>query len=121
VPRICGFYRGICLTTEEKARKNIRVQDRQGTYNVALGHGFVQLIFAVPKQQELHILSMFVALDIQHTKRKHRTTSSSVVCPGLQYISTLFHKRHTIRKTGLLNTKYEILIFLQICGKHPPF
>ena len=23
VPRICGFYPGICLTTEEKARKNL--------------------------------------------------------------------------------------------------
>jgi len=23
VPRLCGFYRGICLTTEEKARKNL--------------------------------------------------------------------------------------------------
>jgi hypothetical protein len=22
VPRLCGFYPGICLTTEEKARKN---------------------------------------------------------------------------------------------------
>jgi len=24
VPRLCGFYPGICLTTEEKARKNLR-------------------------------------------------------------------------------------------------
>jgi len=23
VPRLCGFYLGICLTTEEKARKNL--------------------------------------------------------------------------------------------------
>jgi len=23
VPRLCEFYRGICLTTEEKARKNL--------------------------------------------------------------------------------------------------
>jgi hypothetical protein len=23
VPRLCGFYPGICLTTEEKARKNL--------------------------------------------------------------------------------------------------
>jgi len=26
VPRLCGFYPGICLTTEEKARKNV-IQD----------------------------------------------------------------------------------------------
>jgi hypothetical protein len=29
VPRLCGFYPGICLTTEEKARKNIRVKRRK--------------------------------------------------------------------------------------------
>ena len=23
VPRFCGFYPGVCLTTEEKARKNL--------------------------------------------------------------------------------------------------
>jgi hypothetical protein len=23
VPKLCGFYPGICLTTEEKARKNL--------------------------------------------------------------------------------------------------
>jgi len=23
VPRLCGFYTGICRTTEEKARKNV--------------------------------------------------------------------------------------------------
>jgi hypothetical protein len=23
VPRLCGFYPGICLTTEEKSRKNL--------------------------------------------------------------------------------------------------
>jgi len=23
VPRLCGFYPGICLTTEEEARKNL--------------------------------------------------------------------------------------------------
>jgi len=28
VPRLCGFYPGICLTTEEKARKNLS----QGSY-----------------------------------------------------------------------------------------
>jgi hypothetical protein len=24
VPRLCGFYPGLCLTTEEKARKNLK-------------------------------------------------------------------------------------------------
>jgi hypothetical protein len=26
VPRLCGFYPGVCLTTEEKARKNLSVR-----------------------------------------------------------------------------------------------
>ena len=31
VPRLCGFYPGICLTTEEKARKNLS----QGRHNAS--------------------------------------------------------------------------------------
>ena len=31
VPRLCEFYPGICLTTEEKARKNLR----QGKRNLS--------------------------------------------------------------------------------------
>ena len=27
MPRLCGFYPGICLTTEEKARKNLSLGD----------------------------------------------------------------------------------------------
>jgi len=29
VPRLCGFYSGICLTTEEKARKNLSQGSRR--------------------------------------------------------------------------------------------
>jgi hypothetical protein len=29
VPRLCGFYPGICLTTEEKARKNLSQSSRR--------------------------------------------------------------------------------------------
>ena len=29
VPRLCGLYRGICLTTEEKARKNLSQGSRR--------------------------------------------------------------------------------------------
>jgi hypothetical protein len=32
VPNLCGFYLGICLTTEEKARKNLS----QGRRNVGM-------------------------------------------------------------------------------------
>jgi len=33
VPRLCELYRGICLTTEEKARKNLS----QGSRRVSVG------------------------------------------------------------------------------------
>jgi len=29
VPHLCGIYPGICLTTEEKARKNLRQSSRR--------------------------------------------------------------------------------------------
>jgi len=33
VPRLCGFYPSICLTTEEKARKNLSRRSYTQTYN----------------------------------------------------------------------------------------
>jgi hypothetical protein len=32
VPRLCGLYPGICLTTEEKARKNLNQGSRRVPY-----------------------------------------------------------------------------------------
>jgi hypothetical protein len=34
VPRLCGFYPGICHTTEEKARKNLRVAIHKHTIRI---------------------------------------------------------------------------------------
>jgi hypothetical protein len=34
VPRLCGFYPGICLTTEKKARKNLRVAIHKHTIRI---------------------------------------------------------------------------------------
>jgi hypothetical protein len=45
-----------------------------------------------------------VALFIQHAVRMCRIILSSVVCPTLQYFSTLSHKRHGFRGK-LLNIK----------------
>jgi len=33
VPRLCGFYPGICLTTEKKARKNLSQGSHAQTYS----------------------------------------------------------------------------------------
>jgi len=38
VPRLCEFYPGICLTTEEKARKTLR----QGSRRVPVGTMMIQ-------------------------------------------------------------------------------
>jgi hypothetical protein len=36
MPRLCGFYPGICLTTEQKAWKNLSQGSHTQTYNVVI-------------------------------------------------------------------------------------
>jgi hypothetical protein len=56
---------------------------------------------------------VFVSLVIQHAKHMPHIILSSVVCPALQYISTVYHKRHDFWKEKLLNIKY-VLVFSTI-------
>jgi hypothetical protein len=58
----------------------------------------------VQKQEVLHILSVSVALVIQHAKRMRRIKFSSVACLALSCISKLSHKRYGFGKK-LLNIK----------------
>ena len=74
-----------------------RTANKRGTYNVTLRRVSVKTV-AVKKQYVLHVLSVFVALVIQHAKRKRRIILPSVVWPDLPYISTLSHKRYDFRK-----------------------
>jgi hypothetical protein len=41
VPRLCELYPGICLTTEEKARKNLSSREKLGSsdINIKLDRG----------------------------------------------------------------------------------
>ena len=62
-------------------------------------------------QNLLHILSVLVALVIQHAKRMRRIMSS-MACPTLSYFSTLSHKWQDFRK-NLLNIKCVFWFSLQ--------
>jgi len=55
-------------------------------------------IFAVEKQQLLHILCVcvFVALGIRHSMLMRRIISSSEVCPALKYFVLHYLKNRTI-------------------------
>jgi len=72
-------------------------QERQCTYNVTLTY-FRVTIVAVKKQLVLYMLIVSVALVIQHAVRMRSIISPSVTCPGVQYFSTFFHKRHDFSK-----------------------
>jgi hypothetical protein len=54
--------------------------------------------------------SMSVALVIQNVKCMCHIILSSVVCPAIQYFSTLSHKRHDFRE-NVIEYKMCVLIF----------
>jgi len=62
-------------------------------------------IVALEKQYVLHILSVSVALVIQHAKRMRRIISLSVACLALQYFSILSHKLYNLLIKKLLTIK----------------
>jgi hypothetical protein len=64
----------------------------------------------------LCILSVSVALVIQHVKRMHRITLPSVVCPAVPYLKTLSHKRYDFRKK-VIEHKMCVLIFSKILSE----
>jgi len=72
---------------------------------------------AVEKQKVLHILSVFVALGIQHAKRMRCIMLSSVACPSLTYFSTSSHKRKNFRESKLLSTKCVFWFSLQLLSE----
>jgi hypothetical protein len=63
---------------------------RQCTYNIIV-RGICKPLLGVEKQRLLYILSVSVALVIQHAKCMQHILLSSVACPALPYFSTLSH------------------------------
>ena len=61
-------------------------------------------------QLVLHILSVSVALGLQHTERMRRTILSALVCPAVPHFSTLSHKRHDFLEK-VIEHKMCVLIF----------
>jgi len=71
VPRLCGLYPGICLTTEEKAWKNLIQGDRRvpaGTMKIHKHTGYTQKNGAVSKVNKKFI---------SHLTRAQRTPSAA--------------------------------------------
>jgi hypothetical protein len=66
VPHLCGFYPGICLTTEEKGRKNLE----QGKISVRknLKHGKTSSIFQVNAHSQLNICINSTIADAQQAR-----------------------------------------------------
>jgi hypothetical protein len=77
VPRLCEFYPDICLTTEEKARKNLS----QGKKNLSQGKKNLSTVYILPK-----IPTHYKALTNthitnpthKHTTKQYKTTTVQI-------------------------------------------
>jgi len=56
MPRLCEFYTGICLTTEEKARKNLSQGKKNLDQFVQCARMFYLLVKQSPRSQSTEFL-----------------------------------------------------------------
>ena len=111
-----GEYRNLHPITGFEAELTIKGKQNSKTHfplwrvRLTQNTGF-ELLTHTQKQQVLLILSLSVALVIQHAMRMRHIISSSVACPSVQYFSTLPHKRHNLRDK-VTEHKMCVLVFV---------
>jgi len=73
VPRLCEFYPGICLTTEEKARKNLSQGKKT---SVTVQYTYYQKHPHITKPSQTHTLQN--PLTHTHTTKQYKTTTVQI-------------------------------------------
>jgi hypothetical protein len=79
VLRLCEFYPGICLTTEEKARKNLS----QGKKNLSqvnknLSHNTVYILPKTPTHYKALTDTHITKPTHTHTTKQYKTTTAQI-------------------------------------------
>ena len=64
MPHFCGFHPDICLTTEEKARKNLSQSSHTWTYNKNFALSYKQRIYLplLDKNVSYAVLIFYIAI-----------------------------------------------------------
>ena len=97
---------------------------RRLEYNIKMDLQFRRFcvnILKVDKQKLLRILSVFVALGVQHAMHMRRIILLSVASMAPRYFSTFSHKRHDFRKKKLLNIQCVFNLPYNFCLKYFSF
>jgi hypothetical protein len=74
VPRLCEFYPGICLTTEEKARKNLS----QGKKNLSQVKKNLSQSTVYALQKHPHKHTHYKTHTYTHTTKQYKTTTVQI-------------------------------------------